>query len=98
MTLPEWYQDEANASQLMDVLRQPVLVKALSLVETANSPAFRAGVSPTDLALVHSFQAGVHHVRRALGALTRPPAAPADQLPEWEGDHILPPELTQETE
>jgi hypothetical protein len=96
-TLPEWYQDEANATQLADILRQPVLVKALSVIETANTPAFRAGVSPTDLALVHTFQAGVHHVRRTLGVLTRPAPEQAAPLPEWEGDHIFP-ESIPETE
>lgn len=96
-TLPEWYQDEANALQLVDILRQPVLVKALSVIETANTPAFRAGVSPTDLALVHAFQAGVHHVRRTLGVLTRPAPEQAAPLPEWEGGHIIP-ESTKEIE
>jgi hypothetical protein len=97
MTLPEWYQDEANASQLVDILRQPVLVKALSVIETANSPIFRAGVSATDLALVHAFQAGVHHVRRTLGVLTRPPAEQAQTPPEWEGAHIVS-DFTTDTE
>lgn len=96
-TLPEWYQNEANASQLMDILRQPVLVKALSVIEAANTPTFRAGVSPTDLALVHAFQAGVHHVRRTLGVLTRPPADATPPLAEWEGSHIIP-DSTPETE
>ena len=95
-TLPEWYQDEANAPQLVDILRQPVLVKALSVIETANTPTFRPGVSPHDLALVHAFQAGVHHVRRTLGVLTRPPAEATAPLPEWEGGHVI--ESTPETE
>ena len=88
-TLPEWYQDEANASQLADILRQPVLAKALSVIETANTPTFRTGVSPHDLALVHAFQAGVHHVRRTLGVLTRPAPEQAAPLPEWEGRHVI---------
>jgi len=90
MTLPEWYQNEANAPQLLDALNQPVVVKALALIEAANTPAFRSGVSPTDLALVHAFQAGIHHVRRTLLVLTRPPAEHSSPLPEWEGGHILP--------
>jgi hypothetical protein len=90
MTLPEWYQNEANASQLADLLKHPTVVRALDVVETANTPAFRSGVSPTDLALVHAFQAGIHHVRRALITLARPPGEAAEILPEWEGTHVMP--------
>lgn len=97
MTLPEWYKDEANAAQLVELLRQPVLVKALALIEEANSPVFRAGATPTDLALLHNFQAGIRHVSRTLWVLTRPPAEAAPPLAEWEGTHILP-DSTIETE
>jgi hypothetical protein len=90
MTLPEWYQDDAKMAILNDILRDPVLEMALGLVEKANTPGFRAGVSPTDLALVHSFQAGVHHVRRALVALTHKHDSVIDEIGEWEGDHVLP--------
>ena len=89
-TLPEWYEDEARAARLNELLRDPVLGLALDLVEKANTPGFRAGVSPTDLALVHSFQAGIHHVRRALMTLTHKPDAMTEDLSEWEGEHILP--------
>jgi hypothetical protein len=90
MTLPEWYQNEAAMARLNDLLRDPVLELALGLVEKANSPAFRAGVTPTDLAMVHSFQAGVHHTRRALFALTHKPDLVSDEAGEWEGGHVLP--------
>jgi hypothetical protein len=96
-TLPEWYKDEANPSQLIDIMRQPVLVKALAVIETANTPVFRAGVSPTDLAIIHAFQAGVHHVRRTLGVLAHPPSEAQSPLAEWEGSHIIP-DFLPETE
>jgi hypothetical protein len=94
-TLPEWYQDEAKMSHLNDLLRDPVLNLALGLVEKANTPGFRAGVAVSDLALVHSFQAGIHHVRRALVALTYKPDSVTNEAGEWEGDHVIP---TQPTE
>lgn len=97
ITLPEWYQDEASMAHLNDLLRDPVFELALGLVERANTPAFRPGVSTTDLALVHSFQAGIHHTRRALTALTRKPDSVAEESGEWEGEHVipLPPETTE---
>lgn len=76
---------------LNNLLRDPVLETALDLVEKANSPGFRPGVSPTDLAMVHSFQAGIHHVRRALIALTHKPDLDTDGVGEWEGDHVITP-------
>ncbi len=97
MTIPEWYQDEAKMAILNSLLRDPVFEMALGLVEKANSPAFRAGVPAVDLALVHSFQAGIHHVRRALTALTHKPAANIDAPAEWEGDHVIS-STTDETE
>jgi hypothetical protein len=98
MTLQEWYSDEARSAILNDVLRDPILLRAFEVVEGANTPAFRPGVSTTDLAMVHSFQAGVHHVRRALTALTRKPEAMAEELPEWEGEHILTQPTTESNE
>lgn len=89
MTIPEWYKDEAKMHVLNSLLRDPVFEQALDLVEKANAPAFRAGVSATDLALVHSFQAGVHHVRRALVALTHTPPGERDTPGEWEGGHVV---------
>lgn len=90
MTLPDWYKNEAHAAELAQLLENPTLKKALDVIEGANRPVFRAGVSPKDLALMASFQAGVHHVARMLAFLTRPPAADAGVEAEWQGAHVVP--------
>ena len=89
ITLPDWYKDESNLLELTKLLNNPVLEKALSLVEHANTPGFRPGVGINDLALVHAFQAGIHHVQRSLRILTMPPASGDAPAGEWEGDHII---------
>lgn len=90
MTLQDWYKDDGNRARLANLLADPVLVKALAVIEESNCPVFRAGVAASDLALIHSFQSGVHHVRRTLQFLTKPKAADA-ALPEpWTGPHIKP--------
>lgn len=90
MTLEKWHENEFHRAHLAEVLEDPVVIRALSVLEGANSPQFRAGVSATDLALVHAFQAGVHHVRKALFALTTRPEPDTPALGEWEGGHVFP--------
>jgi hypothetical protein len=89
MNLQNWYENEVNAAHLAELLSDPVLNRAFAVIETANSPVFRAGAQPADLATLHAFQAGVHHVRRTLHLLTQPPAHKTEPLSEWEGDHIF---------
>lgn len=84
MNLKQWYDNPLNAEGLAELMEHPLFARALSVIESSNTPAFRAGVAPVDLALVHSFQAGVHHVRRALHALSKPPALADSPLGEWE--------------
>lgn len=92
-TLSEWYKDESNAAELAALLRNPVLKSALAIVTSANSPVFRVGMGINDLALLQSFQAGVHHVPRTLQMLTLPPQADvAEAAKEWEGTHVTPPD------
>ena len=98
ITLPEWYQNEANRAELADLLVNPVLKRAFELVGSFNTPVFRSGVSTKDLALIHAFQAGVHHVHRTLHVLSRPPAEADTPAKEWEGDHIVPPIEPDETQ
>lgn len=89
-TLKDWYEDENNRVALSELLDSRVLRKALDLIESFNTPVFRPGVSPKDLALIHSFQAGVHHVARTLHVLAAPmPQGNGDDLPEWEGTHVF---------
>ena len=89
-TLPEWYQNEANPAGLADILTNPILKRAFEVVGQTNTPVFRSGVAVTDLALIHAFQAGVHHVYRTMHILSKPPAEPGDHEPEWEGSHVIP--------
>ena len=91
-SLSDWYKNPNNAPELAQILDNPVLQKALDVITSANSPIFRAGVKLDDLAVLHSFQAGVHHVRRTLQVLATPQPQQTTQMPpEWEGDHIIPP-------
>lgn len=89
-TLAEWYEDETHAIELAVLLKNPVLKAAITIVTTANCPVFRSGVALNDLALIHSFQAGVHHLPHALQVLTQPQPKHSAPLTEWEGEHILP--------
>jgi hypothetical protein len=88
-SLKDWFEDESNMDQLSALLRHPILDRALTLVEKANAPVFRPGVSTTDLALLNAFQAGIHHARTALTAMTQLPTAGDAGQAEWEGDHVI---------
>lgn len=88
-SIADWYKDTSNAAELAALLANPVLRKALDVVATANTPGFRYGAPVADQAMLHSFQAGVHHVQRSLQTLTQPPAAPEAPTPEWQGDHVF---------
>ena len=90
-SLADWYKDESNATELAALLHNPVLQRALAVVTAANSPVFRVGVGLNDLATLHAFQAGVHHVPRTLHMLTQPPVAhDPEAMKEWEGEHVVP--------
>lgn len=89
-SLADWYQDESNAIELAVLLKNPTLRKALDVVASANTPGFNYGAPIADQAMLHAFQAGVHHVQRSLNTLTQPPMAPEAPVAEWQGAHVFP--------